>query len=83
MDTDYAIATYLNANGIWQAAAAQRTFQMSDGWRSFGVNFEAPPGVRYFTWQVSNGTAGAQAIDLGRVWWQNPIWQMGGEEARI
>jgi hypothetical protein len=83
LDTDYAIAAYLNANGVWQAAAAQRTFQLSSQWRSFGVNFEAPPGIRYFLWQVSNGTAGAQVIDLGRFWWQNPTWQMGGEEARV
>jgi len=83
LDTDYAIATYLSADGVWQAAAAQRTFQLSSQWRSFGVNFEAPPGIRYFLWQVSNGTAGAQVIDLGRFWWQNPTWQMGGEEARV
>lgn len=83
LGVDYEVDTYLNANGIWQAAAAQRTFQLSSQWRSFGVNFEAPAGARYFLWQVSNGTAGAQVIDLGRVWWQHPTWQMGGEEARV
>ncbi len=79
---EYEVGTYLNASGVWQAAAAQRTFQLSSQWRAFGVHFEAPPGVRYFLWQVSNGTAGAQVIDLGRFWWQNPTWQMGGEEVR-
>lgn len=83
LDENYVIATYLNANGVWQAGAAQRTFQLSSQWRSLGVNFEAPPSVRYFLWQVSNGTAGAQVIDLGRFWWQHPMWQMGGEEARV
>lgn len=83
LDGDYAITSYLNAQGRWQAAAAWNTFQLSGMWRRYGLTFEAPPTVRYFLWQVSNGTAGAQLLDLGNVWWQNPMWQLGQEEARV
>jgi hypothetical protein len=84
LDENYVISTYLNANGRWQAAAASvNSFRLSGMWRRYGLTFEAPPTVRYFLWQVSNGTAGAQLLDLGNVWWQNPMWQQGQEEARV
>jgi hypothetical protein len=84
-DENYADVAYLDQDGRWSATAADGvvTFQMSPMWKSFGRTFKAPSTVRYLGWQLSNGTAGAQALDLGRVWWQHPMYQMSGEETRV
>jgi hypothetical protein len=78
-----AILYYLTATGLWAAADSTRGFQLSTEWRTFGVNWEAPEDAVTQMWQFSNGTAGAQVIDLDRIWMPMPLWDQGGEETGI
>lgn len=82
LDGGYAIAGYF-VDGRWQAAAGFNTFRLQTTWRVLGVTFEIPEGIRYFLWQVSNGTAGAQVIDLGRFWVPYPLGHMAGVGVRV
>lgn len=67
-----AVAGYWsNANSIWQVAAATNDFGMTTRWRRYGVTTgiavpQAIGGnvVENMIWQISNGSAGAQIIDL-------------------
>jgi hypothetical protein len=65
------VAGFLDeATGQWQAAAATNDFGMTTRWRRYGVTGMEVPQiiganvVENMIWQVSNGTAGAQIIDL-------------------
>lgn len=67
-----AVAGYWNeATGQWQAAAATNDFGMTTRWRRYGVVTSLPVPqviganvVENMIWQISNGSAGAQIIDL-------------------
>jgi len=66
------VAGYFDqANGVWQAAATSNDFGMITRWRRYGVVTSIPTPlivganvVENMVWQVSNGSAGAQIIDL-------------------
>ena len=68
-----AVAGYWDeADGIWQAADAPNDLGMTTRWRRYGVTADIPTPlivganvVENMVWQISNGTAGAQIIDLG------------------
>lgn len=62
-------------NDAWAAAdaAGRPLWALRTVWRRYGVTFEVPPdigdatgpsAIENFVWQLSNGTAGAQVIDL-------------------
>lgn len=67
-----AVAGYWNeATGQWQAAAATNAMGMTTRWRRYGVRTSLPVPqiiganvIENMVWQLSNGTAGAQIIDL-------------------
>lgn len=66
-----AVAGYWNdATKQWQVAAATNDFAMTQLWRRYGVTTAEVPQaiggnvVENMIWQVSNGTAGEQFIDL-------------------
>ena len=67
-----AVAGFLDeASGEWQAAAAANDFGMTTRWQRYDVHMTMPTPqiiganiVENMIWQVSNGTAGAQIIDL-------------------
>ena len=80
MNAAFGILYYLTTAGGWQVADAQTSFQLSPLWRTLGVDWEAPEDAVWFMWMFSNGTAGAQSIDLDRVWMPHPMWDQGGEE---
>jgi hypothetical protein len=80
LDATPAVLYYLNTAGQWQAADAAVGYQLSSQWRTIGLNFEAPEDAVSVMWMFSNGTAGAQSIDLDRVWMPMPLWDEGGEE---
>jgi len=70
-DATDALRLYLNAAGAWQAAAATMNFGVGTVWRKFGVAIPEIPyvdaagnNIENMVWQVSNGTAAAQVIDL-------------------
>lgn len=73
-DSTDAVLGYWNAasapGGLWQAAAASNDFGMITRWRRYGLNtIEVPQSiggtaVENMVWQVSNGSDGAQIIDL-------------------
>jgi len=66
------VAGYWNhALREWQAAAATNDFGMGTTWRRYGITTSLPIPqaigqnvVDNMVWQISNGTAGAQIIDL-------------------
>lgn len=80
MNAAFGILYYLTTAGGWQAVDTQTSFQLSPLWRTLGVDWEAPEDAVWFMWMFSNGTAGAQSIDLDRVWMPHPMWDQGGEE---
>ena len=80
MNAAFGILYYLTTAGAWQAADTQTSFQLSPLWRTLGVDWEAPEDAVWFMWMFSNGTAGAQVIDLDRTWMPHPMWDQGGEE---
>jgi len=69
-----AVLGYWNAavapGGVWQAAAATNDFGMTTQWQRYGLTTDPVPqaiggvAVENMLWQVSNGSAGAQIIDL-------------------
>lgn len=69
-----AVLGYWNAavapGGVWQAAAATNDFGMTTRWQRYGLTTDPVPQaiggvqVENMVWQVSNGTAAAQIIDL-------------------
>lgn len=67
---DAPIAYWDEANQLWQAADTTNDFGMTTRWRRYGVVTQATPTVfggvaaENMVWQVSNGSAGAQIIDL-------------------
>jgi hypothetical protein len=70
-DADVVAGYWDQANGIWQAAATTNDFGMVTRWRRYGVTTSISTPlivganvVENMVWQVSNGTAGAQIIDL-------------------
>ena len=56
--------------GVWQAGVATNDFGMITRWRRYGLTTDEVPqaiggvAVENMVWQVSNGSAGAQMIDL-------------------
>ncbi len=80
LNPDFSVANYLNAQGRWQAADAFRTFRLSPAWNSVGVTFEGAPSMKWWIYQISNVSAGAQTFDVGRLWIPDPVYYQGGEE---
>ena len=65
------VAGFLDeATGQWQAAATANDFGMTTRWRRYGVTGMETPQIiganviENMIWEISNGTAGAQIIDL-------------------
>ena len=68
---DVVLAYWDDANGIWTATATSNDFGMGTTWLRYGVSpgLPAPTVVggvaaENMIWQISNGSAGAQIIDL-------------------
>ena len=68
---DVVLAYWDDANGIWAAAATSNDFGMGTTWRRYGVSpgLATPTSVggvaaENMVWQISNGSANAQIIDL-------------------
>jgi hypothetical protein len=66
-----AVLLHLTNAGLWQVAAADIDFGMRTRWQKFGLAIPEIPYtdgagtvVENMIWQLSNGTAGAQVIDL-------------------
>jgi len=66
-----------NIETLWmQADGANRpTWAMTTRWRRFGTTFQVPPVdgaapmmIEHIVWQLSNGTAAAQVIDIDDIW---------------
>lgn len=79
MDAAFGTASYLNPRaaaptlpGMWQAAAATIDFPMRPWWEEYSVNFVTYD-QRYFMWSISNGSAGAQNLDVGEVILSSPV----------
>ena len=69
--TDVIIAYWDEANGIWTATVTSNDFGMGTTWRRYGLSpgIATPTSVggvaaENMAWQISNGSAGAQIIDL-------------------
>lgn len=63
------ILGYVDSNGHVQTVASTIDFGMSEVWRKHAITWLAPPAiggtaVHHYVWQVSNGSAGEQVIDL-------------------
>ena len=68
---DAILAYWDQANGIWNTTATANNFGMTTRWQRYGVvaSIPTPTGVggtavENMVWQISNGSAGAQIIDL-------------------
>ncbi len=66
-----AIRLYLNSDGEWQTAATQIDFGLRTTWRRYGITTDPIPYqdsagniIENMVWQLSNGTAAAQVLDL-------------------
>lgn len=72
-----AITYYLNNDEQWQAGDAYVTWKIQPIWTEMSASFQMPSMADAHTWywQVSNGSPGAQIIDLGQVWVPDPIYQ--------
>jgi hypothetical protein len=66
-----------NVDTLWMGAdaATRPTWALTTRWRRYGTTFVVPPadgaapvGIENLVWQLSNGTAGAQIIDLDDIW---------------
>lgn len=71
MDSAFAVPYYLSQDSTtlawnWNLAADYLEFPMMPAWAEYGVSFITTD-QKYFLWQISNGTAGAQNLDVGRV----------------
>jgi len=62
-----------NTETLWMAADGgnRPQWELTTVWRKYGTTFQVPPAVagvpiniEHFVWQLSNGTAGAQIIDI-------------------
>ncbi len=62
---------------IWAAADTVRhTFDIAPRWQQYGLTFVPPIGnaddvIEHFVWNMSNGTAGAQIIDIDEIRCEN------------
>lgn len=73
-NTDTPRSEWDQANGLWQdinlVAVTVNDFQMTTRWRRYGLTTDEVPqvvnanAIENMIWQISNGTAGAQIIDL-------------------
>lgn len=68
---DAILAYWDETNRIWTATATANDFGMTTRWRRYGVHNSLPTpssvggvAVENMVWQISNGSAGAQIIDL-------------------
>lgn len=77
------VSAHLQENGAWLAADTDPTdLGMSTTWRRYGVTFRVPIALgnvphEHFVWQISNGTAAAQVIDLDDIQVNNLTVSMG------
>lgn len=69
--TDAILAYWDDTNDIWTTVATSNDFGMTTTWRRYGVSPGLPTptsvggtAVENMVWQISNGSAGAQIIDL-------------------
>lgn len=77
LSTDFVTPYYLDQDpttlpGRWTETASFLSFRMVPGWSEFGVSFQTFD-QRFFCWQISNGTAGAQLLDVGRCELWSPV----------
>lgn len=70
-DNTDTIRLYLANTGHWQTAATQIDFGLLTVWRKYGIKSDPVPYqdsagnvIENLVWQVSNGTAAAQVLDL-------------------
>jgi hypothetical protein len=70
-DAGDTIRLYLANTGLWQTGATQIDFGLLTVWRRYGIVTAPIPYqdgsgniIENMVWQVSNGTAGAQVLDL-------------------
>lgn len=56
----------------WATVETHMTFRMIPGWSEFGVSFQTTD-QRFLIWQISNGSAGAQWLDVGRIEMWSPV----------
>ena len=71
LSTDSLTAYYLSQNQTtlpsrWTEVVTFMTFPMRPWWSEFEVSFQTFD-QRFFIWQISNGSAGAQWLDVGAV----------------
>jgi hypothetical protein len=81
MDAAFGTASYLDPDGssgvltlpsAWVATAQSFEFPMAPWWEEYSVNFVTHD-QRYFLWEISNGTAGAQNLDVGEIVLSSPV----------
>jgi hypothetical protein len=56
---------FQKSTGLWSATTVYDELRTTDEWESHGWQFEIPMGVKYLTFQLSNGSADACAYDIG------------------
>ena len=76
-DADAALVWYLSQVPTtfphnWTLVASDIDFPMMEGWAEYGVSFITHD-VRAFEWEIFNGSAGAQNIDVGRCVLRSPV----------
>jgi hypothetical protein len=80
MDAAFGTASYLDPDrsstptlpSAWAAAAQTFEFPMAPWWEEYSVSFMTYD-QRYFMWSISNGTAGAQNLDVGEIVLSSPV----------
>ena len=77
LSTDFVTPYYLDPAETtlpsrWNAAVATFDFPMAPWWEDYSVNFVTYD-QRFFIWQISNGTAGAQNLDVGHCVLSSPF----------
>jgi len=77
MDPAFATASYLSSlpttlPGNWQAAATQIDLPMVPWWEEYSIAF-VTYAQKYIIWSISNGSAGAQNLDVGEIVLSSPV----------
>lgn len=77
LSTDFVTPYYLNPletvlPARWDTAVAVFDLPMAPWWEEYSVNFVTHD-QRFFVWQISNGTAGAQNLDVGQIVLSSPF----------
>lgn len=74
-DNTDTVKLYLASTGAWEATETigPYSFDLTTRWQAYGITFDCPPSdasgvvIENMVWQLANGTAGAQIIDIGEI----------------